>query len=293
MRLTRANAPEVAGTAADTTNAQAALSGVGVAGGGTGNAVAADAGRAVALSVRAKALSHRSQTDSQPCARAGWFNSSATDADDNDVPSAGDTVSVTFVDCDDGEGDKLNGIMFMRFVALSGDLEDASGWSFTVDTTMTNLRVDTTHEGAVEIATLNGDMLITASQPSISLSRGTISGDNLRIEDDGDASTLTGFNLTFEWDASTAAYRHFGEATTTNAALGGTFKTEIPEATAFRGTGEKFPHAGQMKVTGLNSGMVVTAIDSMNVRVEIDSNGDSVVDSQHDVTWDSLDSVVL
>ena len=45
-----------------------------------------------------------------------------------------------------------------------------------------------------------------------------------------------------------------------------------------------------MLITGNDSSARVIAIDNVNVRIEVDANGDGTVDATIDTTWAELDS---
>ena len=57
----------------------------------------------------------------------------------------------------------------------------------------------------------------------------------------------------------------------------------------FQGAGAAYPFAGQMLVTGANSGTVrLIALDEINVRIETDTNGDGALELSEVTTWDDI-----
>ena len=53
--------------------------------------------------------------------------------------------------------------------------------------------------------------------------------------------------------------------------------------------GADYPFAGEMLITGANNATIrLIALDSVNVRIETDTNGDGVVDATEDTTWDDI-----
>jgi hypothetical protein len=58
----------------------------------------------------------------------------------------------------------------------------------------------------------------------------------------------------------------------------------------FAGEGFDYPSSGALLVEGENSSARLTAIDNVNVTIEVDSNGDGVIDDTINTTWADLTS---
>ena len=56
----------------------------------------------------------------------------------------------------------------------------------------------------------------------------------------------------------------------------------------FSGFDNGYPQTGELLVTGASSSARLIALDAVNVRVEIDSDGDGTVDDVIDTTWAEL-----
>ena len=58
----------------------------------------------------------------------------------------------------------------------------------------------------------------------------------------------------------------------------------------FAGFEASYPNTGELLVRGDASSVKLIAVDSTNVRIEIDSNDDGTVDETINTTWDELTS---
>jgi hypothetical protein len=58
----------------------------------------------------------------------------------------------------------------------------------------------------------------------------------------------------------------------------------------FSGFVVDFPSQGEMRITGKNSSARIIALDNVNVRIEIFSNGSDTPDTIIDTTWLALTS---
>jgi hypothetical protein len=57
----------------------------------------------------------------------------------------------------------------------------------------------------------------------------------------------------------------------------------------FEGSGLDYPDVGEFLVTGSNSSSRLTAIDNVNVRIDIDTDGNGTTDETIDTTWAALE----
>ena len=56
----------------------------------------------------------------------------------------------------------------------------------------------------------------------------------------------------------------------------------------FAGEGLDYPSSGALLVVGQDSSARLTAVDNINVTIEIDSNGDGTIDATIETTWAAL-----
>ena len=60
--------------------------------------------------------------------------------------------------------------------------------------------------------------------------------------------------------------------------------------TTFEGVGDNFPNTGVMRITGANnSNVIFTVISNTTVQLEVDEDGDGVVDDTITVPWADLE----
>lgn len=71
------------------------------------------------------------------------------------------------------------------------------------------------------------------------------------------------------------------------AQLGGSVQSET--TTPFEGIGDGYPSSGVMVVTGAaNSSETIIVVDSTKLTIEVDEDGDGVIDQTINTTWDAL-----
>jgi hypothetical protein len=59
----------------------------------------------------------------------------------------------------------------------------------------------------------------------------------------------------------------------------------------FAGIGSNYPHTGEFFVVGANSSVRLVADNDVDVHIDIDSNGDNVIDQTIVTTWAELTSM--
>ena len=215
------------------------------------------------------------------CTGGGTFNFSLDDVDNDSEISTGDTMSLTFDNCNE-EGVVLNGGMALVGLVVVGDIT-ASPYNLQFTMQMNNLAA--TENGQSE--TLNGSLSFAESTTDGVALVGSLSGSSIQYISGGVTATITGFRLDTTDNTSTGAYTLDISATVSSPAMGG--EANIVTDTVFQGVGTNDPFTGQATITGANNSRVtLIAIDSINVRLQIDEDGDGVTDSTIDTTWAAL-----
>jgi hypothetical protein len=250
-------------------------------------------------------------TDTFNCDVNGTVEISAEVADPQFTTlTPGDTLSMVFKNCDDGDGLVLNGTMAFEVVSSTGtiDSDPASDnlflppYNFTFEVTLTNLSV--TEAGST--STTNGDLTWTETTTDGIFFVTDLSGDSLSITTSETTDTLEDYLIkaTFNQTTTASTTDSGGDdgsgatvccATLASTALGGTvdFDTTQP----FAGVVDNFPGTGQMDITGatvvtgnLPSNITVSVVDSQCVHLLVDADGDGFTDPDGDIftTWQSL-----
>jgi hypothetical protein len=243
-----------------------------------------------------------------PCEESGSYDSIFADNDDDEYFSAGDTITTIDYNCVE-YGETTNGQFSVTLLEEEPNLS------------MTMIFTDFTTIDSEGTSTLNGDLsvIIEDSSESFSISStsfsfsdsesagtftnvsltGTTSGtleslvmtaDALTVVEEGVTETFNNVSLTFTEDSNTLVY---------TMDLNGTFDVPELEGTVSVDTlqrfeeleSDEFPYAGIMKITASdNSSVTLTALDAVNVLLEIDEDGDGAIDETiNDTTWASLD----
>lgn len=215
-----------------------------------------------------------------PCAVSGTTTISGNVADPNS-PSAGDSLSATFSSCDEGDGSILGGGLSMRVDALSGD-PTASVFDMTVAVTLNNLTV--TEAG--ETMTGSGDIRLTlGSSDGVTLTT-ALSGNSMAVSGLGRSIALKDYAITSTLNQGTLDYSLTSNGTLESTELGGS--VVFSTVATFQGVGGNFPYTGTHLITGQSSSVRLTALDDVNVVLDIDTNGDGAVDATVNTTWAAI-----
>jgi len=247
-------------------------------------------------------------TDTFNCDVNGTVEISAVVADPQFTTlTPGDTLSMVFTNCDDGDGLVLNGTMAFEVVSSTGtiDSDPASDnlfippYNFTFDITLTNLSV--TEAGST--STTNGDLTWTETTTDGIFIITDLSGNSLSITTSDTTDTLEDYLIKATFNQTTGAYTTdsggddgSGEtvccSTLASTALGGTVDFDTTQD--FAGVGDNFPDLGEMNITGatvaggtLPSQVTMQAVDAQCVRLLVDPDGLGVTDTIV-TTWVSL-----
>jgi len=230
------------------------------------------------------------ETYTELCQYGGTLTISASFANANGEASVGDSVTITGNNCGEVDG-TINGALGMSISSLSGNLY-ADYYNAGIAFSFNNLSIATTQyvfraNGllAMEI-TANGynNWKETFSTPSLSVS-GTYAGETR-------TRTLSGFQATATRTPGVSypyitSYSLNGAVT--SSALSSqtvTFSTTTPFIEL---PNDVYPSSGVLVITGAaNAQLRLTAINSSQVRQELDANGDGTFEESKTVNWYSL-----
>jgi len=198
--------------------------------------------------------------------------------------TVGDTISAVFDNCDDGEGYVLNGRLDLEVTRAEGDFL-TQFFLLGLDVALTDLEVieDT------ETSTVDGDFALTLDTLEWPKVAQTIEGAELVFGAGGDTITLTNFNHLFEVDGGMTpeAVLVTVEGRVDSAELGGAVDYETPVPVRALGDGD--PYTGEILLTGTDGSNVrIVFNDATSITLEVDENGDGVIDEYIDTTWAAL-----
>ncbi len=198
--------------------------------------------------------------------------------------TAGDTINSVFVNCDDGDGEVLDGEMDITITAFTGSV-DTGLFQMGMRVVLTSLSMDDGSEVGPAVADGNFNMSVnTLSYP---VTTTVVTGDLFSLVAAGRSLTMRNFSSDSRLDEGMfpLGYTMLASGAVQSSRFDGEalYETIVP----FVGSGDSYPYEGVMLITGANSSSIrVTALDVLTVRLEIDYNGDGAVDETRDVTWE-------
>ena len=217
-----------------------------------------------------------------PCDVSGSITVSGNLADPTTL-SAGDVINIDADNCNDGLGETTDGVIGFTVDAISGDFLSAL-YDLTMSLDITNFQVTT----AEDVLTTNGDTTVRLNTLNTPAVLASVSGLSLTADSNTQSRTLTNYltEQTLDAGQTPSPYTMDSSGTLNSSELGGVvdYATEV----IFQGFDNDYPSSGELLVSGDNSSVRLTAIDNVNVQVDIDNNGDDVIDETIVTTWDAL-----
>jgi len=208
---------------------------------------------------------------------SGTFN----DNDKDLTLSTGDSVSMTANNCDFG-GVVMNGTISMSNVVVSGD-ESSLPYLMQFRMQATNFSVTVSGETVV----MSGDGTISESSSDGFNFSSSVSGNGIRITAAGETLTLTDYDILETQNDATGEYAISINATISSSSVGGSV-TVITDV-ALSGIGSSDPSAGQVTCVGANSSsLTLTVVDSLNVDLQVDTDGIGGPDETIRLAWTAL-----
>jgi hypothetical protein len=218
--------------------------------------------------------------ESQNC-DSGNISVSFNDADNDLSLSTGDSVSMTANDCV-LSGVLIDGSISMSNVVVSGD-QIAPPYSLQFSLQTSGFSVSA---GAETVSMRGAGTISELSNDGVSFTS-SFSGSGIEITAGGETLSLTDYLITETENQATGAYSYAINATISSTGLGGSVR--VTTEVTFSGTDPLDPDAGKLTCVGAdNTSVTLTVIDSVNVQLDVDQDGDGVVDNTIMGTWSSL-----
>lgn len=230
------------------------------------------------------------QTETVNCTYGGSLTITASVANPNGQPSAGDSATITGNGCKESDG-AISGSLGLAINSLSGNY-NSDYYTAGITLAFNNLTITSTQlsahvNGSLALAvSANGynNLNQTFSAPSLSVSA-TYSGETR-------TRTLTGFRATaIRTPDTTYAYvtRYNVSGAVTSSALGSQTISFNTTTTLAKRSNDSYPSSGVLTISGAgNSQLRLTALSSSQVRQELDANGDGTFEGNTTVSWSSL-----
>lgn len=211
---------------------------------------------------------------------SGTISGSFNDADNDLTLSTGDTVSMSANNCN-FSGVTMNGSISLSNVSVTGD-EFSPPYSLQFTLQATNFSVSVSGETVV----MSGDGTISESS-SGGINYTSVSGNGIEITAGGESLTLTDYDIQETETPATSAYSISINATISSSGLGGsvTVRTDV----ALTGVGDFDPDSGRVICVGAgNTSVTLIVVDSIDVQLEVDQNGDGIIDETLSSAWANL-----
>lgn len=218
------------------------------------------------------------------CAVSGSVTLSGNLADPTTL-TAGDDFAIDFDNCNDGLGEVINGALDFTVSSFSGDFLGGL-YDLTMAAELTAFQVTVGND----VITSSGDTTVTLNTIDAPFVSASLSGNSMRTDLNSSSEVLTNFMSaqTFDGRVSPAPYTLTASGTLDSTQLPGSVQYSTP--VTFIGFDTDYPTSGEFLVTGDNSSARLIALDNVNVRIEIDTNGDGAVDETINTTWAELSS---
>lgn len=238
------------------------------------------------------ALTGAVQSQTATCASGGSLTVSVNDADNNNILSAGDSMTIVSNSCVMSSG-TVSGSLGFVINTLSG-FQSSASTNYKLGVTMNYGNFTVTSSGL--IASINGSMSLDATASGINTLNETISTPSLTVSGTYAGVTrsrsLTSYSATMT-RAPDATYTYLTSysinGTLTSSALSSqaiSFATSTPFV---RRPTDNYPLSGVLVLTGAsNSKLRITALSQSQVKQELDANGDDIYESASTVNWNTL-----
>jgi hypothetical protein len=218
------------------------------------------------------------------CPNGGTVDISVTVSDPNTL-SIGDRIVAVFESCGDLEDVIMSGTLDLTVAAIEGD-------PFTTDVFLLGLDVqiiDMVMSDNEDIVTANADFSLTLDSLRYPVYEMSLVGDELEFGADDETITMTDFDHFVSFDDNITP-------TAVTARVSGRLYSSLLRGTVdyltrsdIEASGDNDPHDGRLRVDGANNtSMRIVIVDATHVTLEIDENGDGVIDEYIDTTWAEL-----
>lgn len=200
------------------------------------------------------------------------------------TPTVGDTLIMQFSQCDDGLGIVMDGRADVEITAYAGNLL-TDVYRLGMDTRFANLRM--TSGG--EVATASGNVNIVLDSLGFPVFVNEVAGSFFEIAVNNEGYSLFNFFQSLEVDTGIVPepLALIADGTLASQLLDGS--VDFNTITVIRATGDADPDSGAMLITGTAGSAVTIVIQSGGgVRLDIDTDGDGVVDDTQFTSWAAL-----
>jgi hypothetical protein len=197
--------------------------------------------------------------------------------------SAGDTIHVEYRGCIDVEGETIDGVLDLEVISADGDLLGGS-FELTMDIVATNLQVTTPDD----ILRSHGDVTASINTLDAPFVQASVSGERMETSSNTSSEILSAYDSlqTVDGGLQTMPYTTNASGTLDSSQLPGVVAYSTP--VTFEGLGDNYPHTGAFLVETSSSSARLTAVNEIDVLIEIDNGKDGSIDETIETTWAEL-----
>jgi len=223
------------------------------------------------------------------CGVSGSVTTTIDDHDNSNALSGGDLLGIVFNQCKDTADGLLDGAM----VFTIGSVQSSTNVQFSGSLSF----VQVTAVDGQTSASINGSVAVTAVSTSSDVQMTlTVGASSLTVTSSAPGYTDTivydpGMQVVVGTNATTASSVVTLNGSFFAASIGGRVGVTTLQPVAQLAT-DLHPSSGQIRVSGAaGSQLLVTALNSTQVRLELDANGDGTYETAAVVVWNSLGSI--
>lgn len=226
---------------------------------------------------------HQDNEFEMDCSVSGTMVWTFNVANENEM-TPGDSIGFRFNNCDEGDGEITNGSLVMTFTSAAGI--DSPGGDSEIGLIIEINSLQTS--GGEEDVSIDGSMSILVST-SGDETTSVISSNVLNMTQDNESIMLSNYSVNSTYTNSTGDYEISTSGTIGTDQIGGTisFTNIVP----FAGNEfDDYPSSGELLINGANdSTLRLVVLNNVDVSLELDIDGDGVVDTTIVTSWQELE----
>ena len=198
-----------------------------------------------------------------------------------------DSINVDYNNCDDDIGEILDGLLEMTIVSFTGDVFFGP-YDLTANLTLTFFQVAT----AADTILTSGTATVSLNTTNPANVSASVDGASMTTDTNTYSETLTNFHTTQTVDTitQTLPFTIDASGTVDNSQLAGVISYMTDPQAPFTGFGLDFPSSGVLLINGVGSSARLSAVDNVNVTIDIDTDGDGAYDETINTTWAAITS---
>ena len=222
------------------------------------------------------------------CGVSGSITTTASDADNSQSLSNGDTLTVTFNQCRDSSDDVVSGDMIFTIGSvtsgLGGNVQFSGSLAF----------IQLTASSGARLANVEGSVGVAASITSTSFQIALAVGANALTV----TSSAPGYldTIVYEPGMELIVTATDGAVVQSDVTLNGSFtassiggRVVVATVVPLHQVGTNYPSSGQVVVTGASgTHLRVTALGATSVQLELDANGEGGYERSEVFAWDTI-----